>query len=222
MSDRRVKYIILASVIFVGIVGISQGQGLFELNDVNIVTPASSLSYAGHVTVFLKDPNGNIQAYYQTDNIVMDSGTNCSMDLIFDTSFNPQTCDIVKYIAIGGSSTALDPKQTNLIDKTTNGNQLATLTAVFSAEDPAPPPPSVSADKAVDLTLFHTFTILPADGGMAIGEAGLFDGSNTSPGGVLDASSTSTANIFARTLIGPFSMVSTGSLVEIIWTVHLN
>jgi len=210
MSDRRVKYIILASIIFVGIVGISQGQGLFELNNVNSFTPTSSLAYAGHVTVFLKDSGGNIQGYYQTDNILMDKGVNCGMDLVFDSTFAGNTCDIVRFMAIGGSSVSPDPQQTDLFDKTTNGNELATLTAIFSAADPSPPE-SDSDDIAVDLILENSFTILAADGGMAIGEAGLFDGT-----------STSTSNIFARTVIGPFSMVSTGSIVDVIWTIHLD
>ncbi len=203
MSDRRVKYIILASIIFVGIVGISQGQGLFELNDAYPFTPATSLGYLGHVTVFLKDPDGNIKAYYQTDNDVMDAGANCSMDLLFDTSFNTNSCDIVKFMALGGGGTDVDAKQTNLFDKTENGHELATLTGIIDAAG--------GADEAVDLILENTFEILVGDNGEAILEAGLFDGE-----------STLTANMFARTLIGPFTMVSTGSQVEVIWTIHVN
>ncbi len=202
MSDRRVKYIILASIIFVGIVGMSQGQGLFELNDAYPFTPAKSLGYSGHVTIFLKDPDGNIQGYYQTDNDVMDVGANCSMDLLFDTAFNPSSCDIVRYMALGSSGTTVDAKQTDLFDKTENGNELATLTGIIDAAG--------GIDEAVDLILEHTFVILAGDNGEAILEAGIFDGAST------------TANMFARTLVGPFTMVSTGSQVEVIWTIHVN
>ena len=197
MSDRRVKYIVLASIIFVGIVGISQGQGLFELNDVNPITPRPSLATLGHVTAFLKDSDGNIKAYHQTDNLITDRGANCGSDLVLGTTFSPVTCLIVNRIAIGSSSVTVDPIQTNLLDKTTNGNVVATLTGVVSTS---------GANESPDLILQNTFTMLAADNGDSIGEAGLFAAND---------------NMFARTLIGPFSMVSTGSEVQVIWTMHI-
>ncbi len=203
MSDRRVKYIILASIIFVGIVGISQGQGLSELNDVIPVTSNTSFGYLGHVTAILKDPDGNIQAYYQTDNDVMDRGANCGSDLVFDTLYAGNTCNFVQYMAIGSSTAVVLATQEDLFDKTLNGNELATLFSVTSAADG----PGI----AVDLELRHSFTITGADDGIAIGEAGIFD-----------SATEATANIFARTLIGPFSMVSSGSTIDVEWIVHLD
>jgi len=201
MSDKRATYVILASIIFVGIVGVSQGQGLFELNDVNPFTPTTSFGYLGHVTAILKDSDGNIQGYFQTDNDIMDRGLNCASDLVFDTTFVSATCNIVRFIAIGSSTEALDAIDTNLFDKTTNGNVLATLTATFSSE---------TFNFSPDLILENTFTILAADAGV-IAEAGLFD-----------SSTESIANMFARTLIGPFTMVSEGSQVEVVWTIHVD
>ena len=198
MSDRRAKYIILASIIFVGIVGISQGQGLFELNDVNPITSTTSLAPLGHVTVFLKDSDGNIQGYYQTDNAITDDGANCASDLVLGTTFDPgNDCDFVNRIAIGSSSTAFDPLQSDLIDKTTNGNLVATLTGVVGTS---------TTNESPDFILERTFTILLADDNEAIGETGLFDANG---------------NMFARTLIGPFTMVSENSLVQVIWTIHI-
>jgi len=201
MSDRRVKYIILASIIFVGIVGISQGQGLFELNDVNPIIPMP-VGYSGHVTVFLKDPDGNIQGYYQGDNLVLDRGVNCGSDIVFDTDFVSATCSFVKFMGIGSSTVAVDGMETDLLDKTANGNELAFLSNTVA---------SVLPGSSADLVLSNTFFITPADNGEAIGEAGLFDSSETG-----------TANIFARTLIGPFTMVTTGSQVTVIWTIHVD
>ena len=203
MSDKRAKYIILASIIFASIVGISQAQGLFELNDAIPVTPTTSIGYLGHVSAVLKDSDGNIQAYYQTDNAVMARGANCSADLVFNTNFVTGTCFIIEYMALGSSTVAASASQLDLFDKTTNGNELAFLSSVTSAEDGPGVP--------VDLELRNTFTILAADDGDSIGEAGLFD-----------SSITGSANMFARTLIGPFSMVSEDSLIEVIWTIHIN
>ena len=204
MSDRRVKYIILASIIFVGIVGISQGQGLFELNDAKTIIPKTGLGYLGHVTVFLKDPDGNIQGYYQGDNLVLDRGVNCGSDLVFDTNFVSGTCNFVKFMAIGSSTAIILGIQTDLLDKTANGNELATISDIVASDTNA-------SFFSADLVLSNTFFIPAADDGDAIGEAGLFDSSETA-----------TANIFARTLIGPFTMVTSGSQVTVIWTIHVN
>jgi len=195
-------YIILASIIFVGIVGISHGQGLFELNDVKHIAPKMTLGYSGHVTAILKNSDGTIIGYQQSDNDVMDRGVNCSSDRVFDTTFAPGPCNIVRYMAIGSSSINADATQLNLFDKLENGNELALLTGVFGAN---------TGNVSPDLMLINTFTILAADNGDAVAEAGLFD-----------SSSTSTANMFARVNIGPFTMVSTDSQVQIVWTIHVD
>ena len=202
MSDRRVKYIILASIIFVGIVGISHGQGLFELTDVKPSASTTSLGFLGHVSAVLKDSDGNIIAYQQSDNDIVDSGSNCGSDLVYGSVFSPDTCLIINRIAIGGSSVAVNALQSDLLDKTTNGNLLATLTGVIPTGGGTTAPPETP-----EIMLFRSFTILFADGGEAIGEAGLFD---------------SNSNMFARTVVGPFTMVSEGSVIEIEWTIEIS
>ncbi len=202
MSDRRVKYIILASIIFVGIVGISQGQGLFELTDASPAATAKSVVYLGHVTTFLKDPDGNIKAYHQSDNDIVDDGSNCGSDLVYGSVFSTVTCEIVNLIAIGSSTVPVNALQSDLLDKTTNGNLLATLTGVIPTGGGTTAPPETP-----EVMLFRSFTILLADNGEAIGEAGLFD---------------SNSNMFARTVVGPFTMVSTGSVIEIEWTIEIS
>ena len=86
MSDRRAKYIILAAIVFAGIVGVSQGQGLFDLTDAKPITTTSSLGYLGHVTAIVKDSDGNIKSYHQADNTVVRIGRDCAADLVFGTS----------------------------------------------------------------------------------------------------------------------------------------
>jgi len=209
MSDRRAKYIILAAIVFAGIVGVSQGQGLFDLTDAKPITTTSSLGYLGHVTAIVKDSDGNIKSYHQVDNILMDGGRNCGIDLVFPItsvpitgSFNPTTCRVVGFIAIGSSDTSPDPRQTNLDDKTENGNAAATLTGVIAA--------GVGGDESPRLILENTFTILAADSGETIAEAALFD-----------SSTEGLANMFARTLIGPFP-VNTDDLVTVKWNLDID
>ncbi len=203
MSDRRVKYIILASIIFVGIVGISQGQELFELNDVIPVTPTTSFGYLGHVSFILKDPDGNIKAYRQADNTVVDTGRDCAADLVFDTGIIGN-CSMVKFMAIGTSTAPIMFSNTNLFDKTTNGNL-----ELFTGEiQPFPDSkPAGSGDNSV-LEYQKVFIILAADSGETVGEAGLFD-----------SATEGTANMFARSVFTNPAPVTTDDQLTIRWVI---
>ena len=202
MSDRRVKYIILASVIFVGIVGISQGQGLFELNDVNTTTPTASLGYIGHVSVFLKDSDGNIKAYRQGDNTVVNAGRDCASSLLFDTGLGVD-CMMVRFMAIGSSDTSVFLTQTALLDQTENGKVFLSLTG----DTVNPTDPAFGGTLAV-INFEKKFIILEADSGEQIAETGLFDNS-----------ATTTGNMFARHVF-PGIMVTTDDELTIGWRIE--
>jgi len=203
MSDKRAKYIILASIIFASIVGISQAQGLFELNDATPITPSTSFGYLGHVSVVLKDSNGIIKAYQQSDNIVVNRGRDCAADLTFDTGLIGD-CEFVEWMAIGSSSKDIANTQTNLIDKTTNGN-----VELFEADRANPPltKPAVGGAASV-ITYDKTFTILAADSGETIHETGLFDGE-----------SDAFANMFARSVFFLPVPVTTDDQLTVRWTI---
>jgi len=202
MSDRRVKYIILASIIFVGIVGISQGQGLFELNDVNTIMPNTSLGYYGHVAAVLKDSDGNIKSYIQADNIVGSVGRNCAADLVFDTGLGTD-CSMVMFMAIGSSGSSFVFTQTNLFDKTENGNVLLLTSDIVGAF-------TDDADGGGDavLTYDKAFIISEEDSGEEISETGLFD-----------SASLEDANMFARATFSPPFPVTTDDELTIRWTI---
>jgi len=209
MSDRRAKYIILASIIFVGIVGISQGQGLFELTDVKPSSTTSSFGYLGHVSVVLKDSDGNIKMYKQVDNTVVRIGRDCAANLVFDAGIVPigaaggGECDLMTLMAIGSSTRPVDTMDTGLFDKTTNGNiQLTVANTITDGSKTFP------ADSGGDarLTVIKTFTILEADSPGIIGETGMFDVNN---------------NMFARTVFpGGGIPVTTDDKLTIEWTLQ--
>ena len=195
MSDRRVKYIILASVIFVGIVGISQGQGLFELMDVNHIAPTTtSFGYLGHVSAVLKDSDGNIKAYIQADNTVVNRGRDCAADLVFDTGIL-EDCGLVKFISIGSSTASILPLNTALGDETTNGKTDLLVTDITV---------TMTGISGNDATLDYqkTFTILVGDSGETIGETGLFDADD---------------NMFARAVFIPPIPVTTDDKITLQW-----
>jgi len=208
MSDRRAKYIILASIIFVGIVGISHGQGLFELTDVKPSASTTSLGYAGHVSIVLQDSDGNIKLYKQQDNTVVRVGRDCAANLVFNAGITPigvpafDDCELMIFMAIGSGSAPVDTMDTGLFDKTTNGNIL--LTIANTSTDPLKTFAAVAGNDAT-LTVLRTFTILEADSGESIAETGMFDENN---------------NMFARTALFPPIPVTTDDKLTIEWTLQ--
>ena len=194
MSDKRAIIALVVVVAFAGIFGASQA-GMFALADANLTTTTATMRYLGHVTAVVYDSNGNIKSYFQTDNLIVDDGRNCATDLVFGTSFHTASCTIVDKMAIGKSSTPVDPEtDTALGSETANGKEGLTIKDLVAAT-------GTGLLDDVMFTLSNTFIIQSADSGQSIGETGLFD---------------SSGNLFARTLIGPVG-VSTGDKVTINW-----
>ena len=72
------------------------------------------LPFLGHIEVVAKDPNGNIKAYRQSDNVVIRSAKACVGDLVF--GFNTtRNCYAAKFqhIGIGNNSTTPSEGQTS-------------------------------------------------------------------------------------------------------------
>jgi len=194
MSDRRAKYIILTSVIIVGILGISQAQGLFELTNEKHVLPNTSFGFLGHVTAVVKDSNGNIKSYQQADNTVVNRGRDCAADRIFDTAIIGN-CEIVKFMSIGTSTASVLPLNLALADETTNGKTELLVGDIVL---------SMTAIGGNDATIDYqrTFTILAGDSGERLSETGLFDSND---------------NMFARATFIPSIPVTTDDEVLIQW-----
>ena len=186
MSDKR-AIVLVVVVAFAGIFGASQA-GMFALMDANPTTAATTMRYLGHVTAVVSDSNGNIKAYFQTDNLIVDHGRSCTADLVFGTNFRGSDCTIVDRMAIGSSiNNAVGARNFTLGLETANGKEgPIALSDLFAATGDAP-------NDDVMFTLSNTFDILAADNNESISETGLFDVNN---------------NMFARTLIGPFPVVT--------------
>jgi hypothetical protein len=77
--------------------------------------PDASALFTGHVTLTATDPSGNIKAYRQTDNLVVNQGENCALKLLFQESpgaAGNTVCTGInskgyKIIAIGNSTNAV-------------------------------------------------------------------------------------------------------------------
>ena len=195
MSDKRAIIALVVVVAFAGIFGASQA-GMFALTDANLTTTATTMRYLGHVTAVVYDSNGNIKSYFQTDNKVVNSGRNCASDLVFGTGIDTD-CEFVDHMAIGKATTSVFSTDTDLGDKTSNGN-----------EGPLTPTSTTVGNKGADalLTYTNTFEILLADSPLTIAETGLFDVNN---------------NMFARSPLGPIP-VTTGDKITVAWNVIID
>jgi len=111
MSDKRATYVLGAVAASLALV-----LGLITAVPASTITVnSSSLDMMGHAIVVLKDMDGNIKAYQQTDNIVPLNGQDCAADLIFGTATATFCIDdnaaVFTDIEIGSST--IDPAVTD-------------------------------------------------------------------------------------------------------------
>ena len=104
MSDKRATYVIGTVAISLALV-----LGLVvAIPATSTVSMSSSpLAMMGHAEVVLKDTDGTIKAYQQTDNVVVTHGQDCSADALFGVITAADMCDngVAEWLFIGvGSS----------------------------------------------------------------------------------------------------------------------
>jgi len=162
MSDKRATYVLGAVAASLALVlGLITAVPASTIN----VTP-SSLDVMGHAVIVLKDSDGYIKAYRQTDNIVPINGKDCAATRIFGdatANFCNDGAAVFDDIEIGTSSAALADTDTSLLDPITldrTGNLIGGS-------------PAVSGGSGSIKIIEGTFTL---GGTETIAEVGLFDG----------------------------------------------
>jgi len=162
MSDKRATYVIGAVAASLALV-----LGLITAVPASTITVNSSpIDMMGHAFVVLKDMDGNIKAYQQTDNIVPLNGQDCAAGLIFGTD-TANFCEFNKAadfheIEIGSSTQDPAVTDTSLIipsglDRT--GNLIGGS-------------PAVAGTGSIKI-IEGTFTLTQA---LTVAEVGLFNG----------------------------------------------
>jgi hypothetical protein len=153
-----------------GIAILAVGGIILGTSGLTSVSPANKLSdnamFLGHVELVAKDPDGNIKAYRQTDNIVTFVGKNCAAVRIFGAPTNGTQgtdcgggANTMNWIGIGTGVTAEAATDTALT--TPSGARVQdTVKGIINGTTVNP-----------YVTLQQTFT----PGAVTIAEAGLFD-----------------------------------------------
>lgn len=185
----------------------------------------------GHVTYELRDVDGNIKQYLQSDNVIVDLGTDCAATAIFDTTDASGICTLgtdtgFSFIAIGNSTTPLPSSVDDITldvsdggvanfddDNFPNaGDEIDRLTAESVTITPADTL-GTGADTTVSIVSpAFTFSDLNADPteGTIITQSGLFD-------------SLAGGNMFsARDIPGlPGIRVTNADTLSVTWTITL-
>lgn len=188
------------ALMLAGMAVISSGMTFALLQNANEPTlQAEGAKLSGHLTAVLYDENGNIKAYRQTDNRIVDNGLNNMADLVFNGINLVSNEAKVQLMAIGTSGTVSATTQKDLLGRSGLGS-CVNQTASFSQ----------GAVAAGTVNATTTVTFLGSGGCAAtIQEAGLFWAQNSG-----------SQNLFARQSFGGITVGSADSL-QITWSIKL-
>ena len=113
------------AIVMVGVFGFLLGSfGINSANNDNSLQTESVLA-VGHLQLILKDTDGNIKQYLQTDNLIVNEGANTMADLIFSglgpaLNLNANATDgKFGFIGIGGVSSPETKDNTALLSPVT-------------------------------------------------------------------------------------------------------
>ena len=113
---NRTKAIALFTAVFAVTVGILGMNGLsatsFGIIPATTSTAGETQDLLGHVTYILRDEDGNIKSYLQSDNVVATRGKDCATQMLFGNTTAPAggcvdasgTTTGFNYIAIGNAT----------------------------------------------------------------------------------------------------------------------
>ncbi len=213
---KRYTSLALIGVLVVGIAGFISLDAISATSFVTMKAASDiheTSQMIGHVTYELRDADGNIKHYFQSDNVIVDKGTDCAAASIFNSS-NTDVCTLgtdggFSFIAIGNTTT-LTPSSVDdtVLDVDGAGN---------GEMDRLASPVSISAANGGDTTVSiaspaFTFAGL-GTGGTIITQSGLFD----------SADDTGTNNMFSvRDIPGlPGLQVNNADTLSVTWTITL-
>lgn len=190
------------AILVVAVAAVSSGLAFqaFELTDSAPATADKSGIY-GHITAKLYDENGNIKAYRQTDNRIVDRGLDIIADLVFGTGLVTGE-SVIDAMSVGTGTTGSAAGNLDLEDRSGLGGVCTNQTATFSE--------GATGAGLINVTATSMFTGAAGCDG-AITEAGLFD----------DTAGAPTGNLFARQT---FSAINVGASdqLDITWSIQIN
>lgn len=209
----------LSIIALVAIVAVSAGLVGYASSTSEVVSPATSFAssalVSGQMTLELRDSEGNLKAYRQTDNVITANGENCVAKALFAPArytaggvTSGGTCVGAitvpfSFIALGTGTTQEQNTDNNMQSQTSvSGLGIASGTVTFTNSTGSGTPSTASV-----VSIAKTFTA--GAGPTNISEAGLFNGTDGSLNGM-----------FAHKTFTPIT-VNNGDSLAVTWTINI-
>lgn len=222
---NRIKTLTLLGAIFAITVGALSYTGISAtpLLISSVQSTHDNVKALGHVEYTVSDESGLVKAYYQGDNMVVNTGDNCAADRLFApgsssicTSFGTNG---FQYIAIGNSTTAIEDDRTNIgqqANSTSDGEQARRRDSVpvFTASSGTSPN---GAQIVVETPSPFTFD---ANNATTVQQAALFDAAATANVRG-ETTNIGTTNMFSAQALSPTVTVANGDTLNVKWTITI-
>lgn len=205
----------LTIMVLFAIVGTTSGLLGYTFSTSEEVSQAGT-SYAlnglsGHLSVEVRDDDGNLKAYRQTDNVITVTGENCALRALFSptnlaTTSGTSVCtggltEGFSYIQVGEGSTFEQSTDVALVTPITDSGLGITGGSVTWTNATG-----VDLSDAAKAVIAKSFSVT---GTKSISEAGLFNGTSDSTNGM-----------FARKTFAPVT-VNNGDTLTVSWTIYV-
>lgn len=174
---KRTHTIALSAImtIAVGLTGFSAFAESFTVQEDSSAMGESS-GMKGHVTLTVRDADGNIKNYLQTDNVITAIGKNCLSRTLFDVQTSCATAQTGFYDVIGVSASTYPDTSTTA---NLNRGGISALTGDLSATSgTATESVAASGTGSAIAKIVHTFTYSPTTA-QDVNSAFLADSTNT-------------------------------------------
>jgi len=226
------KYTSLA-LIGVLVVGIAGFISLDAISATSFVTmkAASDIhetsQMIGHVTYELRGADGNIKHYFQSDNVIVDKGTDCAATAIFDTSDGSGICTLsaeggFAFIAIGNATGATADVTDTALDISDGG--FVNFNAVVPGGDEMARSGFIGATITPAASPGTDTTVSIASGPFAFTDLGPA-GTKITQSGLFDSGALRTPNMFSIRDIpgqgGTGLAVTNADTLSVTWTITL-
>ncbi|RDJ32043.1 MAG: hypothetical protein DWQ18_00075 [Crenarchaeota archaeon] len=228
MKEQHKTIAVLGAIVALsGVLAGNMALGFFDNDSSSANSLATSGLMTGHVTMTVYDADGNIKAYQQSDNIIVNQGENCAVKTLFgnvtgatgvicgdDVTDGPGHFNV---IAIGNQTVGTDTAADGNLKLVNEHNQ--TNSGFTRVRDTTPAYTAASGSTAAKVVLSNAFT-LAADGSAGssrtVSESGLF---NATIGASMQATHNADA-MFARQTFSPIT-VNAGETLTVEWTVNV-
>lgn len=199
------------AMVLMGIVALST-SGVYSLTHTQTPTSAGITeqpTMLGHIEAVVKDKNGNIIAYRQSDNQVMTDGKNATTNILFFKSGGQNTYAPTgtkfQWVGVGTTNTATNYTQSRLAAQL-GGKLNGTVTAINSGG-------GIGMGAQIAATWPAGRLANASQTSSTVTEAGLFDSWNNA---------TASSNMYARQVISPGISMGTGDTLTVTWKITFN